>query len=323
MNSDKSGAKVVSCPGCKRFYRLSRRAALAPGTRLRCTKCGHVFALEGAPSPPPPKPRGPAVLVASDGEEVRALIEEVLISGGFAPHVVSEGGEAWEQIRLLQPRATVLDVALPGMPVFEICDRIRKDPEHSKLAVILLASVYQHTRYKRSPTSLYGADDYIEKHHLRDSLVDKISRLLPAKMGTAAASTPARREEESRPASAVPPVEEAKQEEETMVHEEQFGSLAEPAAAVDPRHESLRRFARIIISDIALYNQEQVEEGIRQGTLHQLLAKEIAEGRNLFQTRLQGSSAVEEAFFNEAMEEFEKKQKTRFFGEGDPGGGAG
>jgi len=33
-------------------------------------------------------------------------------------------------------------------------------------------------RYKRTPTNLYGADDYIEKHHIPDILVPKLNKLI-------------------------------------------------------------------------------------------------------------------------------------------------
>ena len=44
--------------------------------------------------------------------------------------------------------------------------------------VVLVASVYRPTGYKRRPTRLYGADDYIEIHHLGDALSVKLRRLL-------------------------------------------------------------------------------------------------------------------------------------------------
>jgi hypothetical protein len=43
---------------------------------------------------------------------------------------------------------------------------------------VLVASVYRPTGYKRRPTRLYGADDYIEIHHLGDALPVKLRRLL-------------------------------------------------------------------------------------------------------------------------------------------------
>ena len=62
------------------------------------------------------------------------------MTGGFAPRSVKGGGEAWEEIRSWKPQAVVLDVGLPGIPVFEVCHRVRQDPLHRAVAVVLLAS---------------------------------------------------------------------------------------------------------------------------------------------------------------------------------------
>ena len=41
-----------------------------------------------------------------------------------------------------------------------------------------MASVYDSAAYKRGPSSLYGADDYIERHHVKEDLVGKIKSVL-------------------------------------------------------------------------------------------------------------------------------------------------
>lgn len=47
-----------------------------------------------------------------------------------------------------------------------------------------------------------------------------------------------------------------------------------------------RRLARAIISDIAIYNREKVEQGIKNDTIFELLAEEIEEGRQHFASRV-------------------------------------
>ena len=44
--------------------------------------------------------------------------------------------------------------------------------------VVLVASVFRKTSYKRRPARLYGADDYVELHHLGDMLPEKLARHL-------------------------------------------------------------------------------------------------------------------------------------------------
>jgi hypothetical protein len=52
----------------------------------------------------------------------------------------------------------------------------------------------------------------------------------------------------------------------------------------NPEH--AKRLARAIISDVAIYNREKVEEGIKNDTIFELLENEIEEGRQHFQSRV-------------------------------------
>jgi predicted Zn finger-like uncharacterized protein len=328
MSSEKPDKRVVGCPACKRHYRIARSATEKPGARLRCTGCGHVFRLTpAAPAPPAPLKleKGPRILVASDGGELRSIVEEVLQRDGYAYRSVQEGDEAWRQIGAWEPQAAVLDVGLPGMPVFEICDKVRQDARCSRMGIVLLASVYERTRYKRSPTSLYGADDYIEKHHLRDSLTVKIARLIPGKGFSPAAGggqyPPPVREEAVSENKVFPSQEEVEKEEKTLVQEERYGSVEVSGGITGVRSAHLKRFARIIMADIALYNQEQVERGVREGNLQEVLESEIEEGRRLFRTRLKSSSGEGMELYTQAIEEFVARQKVRFTSSGQPGEG--
>ena len=50
--------------------------------------------------------------------------------------------------------------------------------------------------------------------------------------------------------------------------------------------EAARRLARAIASDLSLYNEEKIVEGITRDTLFAKLAEEIEEGRALFRSRV-------------------------------------
>lgn len=50
--------------------------------------------------------------------------------------------------------------------------------------------------------------------------------------------------------------------------------------------EAARRLARAIASDLSLYNEDKIVEGIQQDTLFSVLAEELEEGRALFKSRV-------------------------------------
>ena len=56
--------------------------------------------------------------------------------------------------------------------------------------------------------------------------------------------------------------------------------------AVIETDEAARRLARAIASDISLYNEEKVVQGIEKDNLFEVMAEELEEGRALFQSRV-------------------------------------
>jgi CheY-like chemotaxis protein len=309
-------------------------------------------------------------------------------------------------------------VGLTGIYGFELCERLKGDPDTRGIKIILLSSVYGLTAYKRNPVTLYGADDYIEKHHIPDKLVPKIKQLLSGRPGSSAVapavspavegpgqntpvplsqSVPPPVYEEipvpAAPIPAVPPaaaaeakralqdvpdvmpkvpvtldgsrkrkatpkpiVAPAKTEtpkveitkapepavvppaaatamqrgpEKTSVpmqdasvkldaiffeQDEYIPSVKAPAkASVDPQEiEKARRFARLVVSDIALYNQEAVADGIAKGTFYDLLKDDIMEGRALYEKRVPEDIRSIQDYLQEAFDNFiaaKKKQR--------------
>jgi len=50
--------------------------------------------------------------------------------------------------------------------------------------------------------------------------------------------------------------------------------------------EAARRLARAIASDLSLYNEDKIIEGIQRDTLFSVLSEELEEGRALFKSRV-------------------------------------
>ena len=61
------------------------------------------------------------------------------------------------------------------------------------------------------------------------------------------------------------------------------------------------RLARAIVSDIALYNQEKVKDGIKNDNIFELLSDELQEGREHFFSRISPDLANREHLFERAI----------------------
>jgi len=121
---------------------------------------------------------GPKVLIAHTSDAMATFVGIVLVKAGFSPIRGSSGAEALRLLTRHRPPAAVIDVALDDLTVFQLLEHVRQSERLADTKVVLLASVYRHTAYKRQPTSLYGAHDYVEQHHVPDLLPTKLCALL-------------------------------------------------------------------------------------------------------------------------------------------------
>jgi hypothetical protein len=66
-------------------------------------------------------------------------------------------------------------------------------------------------------------------------------------------------------------------------------------------HEQAKRLARTILSDILLYNQAKVKEGIEKDSLFDVLSEELAEGRKYYESMVETALRNSTNYFNEAI----------------------
>ena len=64
--------------------------------------------------------------------------------------------------------------------------------------------------------------------------------------------------------------------------------------------EAARRLARAIASDLSLYNEDKILEGLQADNLYEVLAEEIEEGRELFRSRVT-PDLFEKNFYDRAI----------------------
>jgi predicted Zn finger-like uncharacterized protein len=294
---------IVRCPSCAARFRLDREKLAGKRLTLRCARCRTPFNAEfphAASEAKKPKVR---VMIAHSDKELCGTIHDVIESAGYEGILRHDGDEVLAAMDTLRPKVAVVDVALQGLYAFEVVEKVKRRPGLENVKIILLSSVYNKAAYKRSPNSLYGADDYIEKHHIPDDLVLKINRLLvdavPAKGPAASGES----EEDGCQLSSADDVMQSRDFINTVNEKIQSAEEHEVSANDATERQRAERLARIIVSDISLYYQERVDEGILEGNWSELLANEIKEARSLFRNRfpdprIQNSKILEAAFLD-------------------------
>lgn len=303
----------ISCPNCKTRFNLDETRIGDQGVKLRCSRCQIVFKVvkRVAPASSGGQPARQAaglprikVFVANESQPFCAAVRKLLSTEPFDVTGFNDGKSVMVAIEADKPAVVLLDVALPSMYGFEVCAAVRNNPDLSQVKLILIASVYDKTRYKKNPDSLHGADAYIEKHHIPDSLIPMIYRLVA---GETPADETAALPLSPFPAGAAPADRESVEQEKTrqeLRRDEESATTIPRESTPDQAeaHAKARRLARIIVSDIHLYNQAKVEEGVRNGTFYDLMANDIREGRSLYMKRVQEEVYSRTSYLDEAFE---------------------
>lgn len=101
------------------------------------------------------------VLIVDDEESGRQTVESVLEGEGYHIELAENGFQAIEKARRLLPDVILLDVMMPGMTGFEVCQRIRSDPQLAEIPIIILTALDDRESMLSGLKS--GADDFISK----------------------------------------------------------------------------------------------------------------------------------------------------------------
>jgi predicted Zn finger-like uncharacterized protein len=291
-----------------------------------------------APSPPIDRER--MILVADPEVEQGKSTASALAQWGLQPTLVHDGVEAIMAIQRLLPRAIVLDAALPKMFGFQVCEIVKRNESLRDIHVVLVGAIHDRTRYRRPPEEIYGADAYIERQQLPDSLRPLLEGfgMLPSSApkteapAAAAPITPAVGATElpaaapiappvgsaapamppAVPAPAVPEPAAAPAGPATAPIEPPQSPVAAPElvpapapATAEPgsaeKIEQAERLARIVVSDIVLYSKEKFEAAVAAGNVLEAMRSEIAEGRTLFTARVDPEIQKLRDFLSEEM----------------------
>jgi signal transduction histidine kinase/CheY-like chemotaxis protein len=114
---------------------------------------------------------GPVVLLVDDDRASRDLMEAYLEGSGIRLEVATDGPEALQRARELQPAGIILDLRLPRLDGWEVLARIRNDRATAHLPVVIVSVVDDRPR-----GLALGASEYLLKPVSRDDLLSAMAR---------------------------------------------------------------------------------------------------------------------------------------------------
>ncbi len=118
------------------------------------------------------------ILVVDDMPLNVKLLADVLSAKGYEVTTADSGAKALERIQSDSPDLVLLDVMMPGMNGYEVCQAIRADPGMSMLPVVMITALDPSERIKGLDA---GADDFLSKPINQPELLARVRSLLRIK----------------------------------------------------------------------------------------------------------------------------------------------
>lgn len=118
-----------------------------------------------------------SVLIVDDEPMARTLLRLMLVRAGFHVNEAEDGYDALDKVRKNQPDVVLLDVMMPGMDGFAVCEQLRSEPDTAELPIIMLSAKTDLDSINKGLRA--GATVYLTKpispedltRHVKDALV--------------------------------------------------------------------------------------------------------------------------------------------------------
>ena len=116
------------------------------------------------------------ILIADDEPNIVLSLEFLLEQGGYRVQVAHNGREALEAMEREIPDLVLLDVMLPLVSGYDVCQRIRQNPAWAQVRIVMLTARGREVEVAKGLA--VGADAYVTKPFSTRELLDKIREQL-------------------------------------------------------------------------------------------------------------------------------------------------
>jgi len=116
------------------------------------------------------------VMVVDDERDANDILSNLMRPQGFDPIQVYSGAEALEAVSQRQPDLILLDLSLPDINGFDVCDRLKRDRETNLIPIVMVTA--HHDAKERAAGVRVGANGYLIKPFSPQELYKSIDAAL-------------------------------------------------------------------------------------------------------------------------------------------------
>lgn len=117
-----------------------------------------------------------SVLIADDESNIVISLEFLLEQAGYRIRVAHDGQEALEAIQRQPPDLVLLDVMMPHLSGYDLCQKIRENPAWQHMRIVMLTAKGREVEVSKGLA--LGADAYITKPFSTQELLAQVRDLL-------------------------------------------------------------------------------------------------------------------------------------------------
>ena len=119
------------------------------------------------------------ILIVDDEPNIVLALELLMKKAGFEVHTADDGEKALHAVRDLRPDLVLLDIMMPKMDGYEVCQRIRSDASLKNVRIFMLTA--KGREVEKAKGLALGADHYITKPFSTRQVVMKVKEILAAR----------------------------------------------------------------------------------------------------------------------------------------------
>lgn len=123
--------------------------------------------------------QSPRILIADDNAANRELLEAYLATIDCEVELSVDGQDTLDKVESFQPDLILLDVMMPKLSGFEVCQKIKEDPTTAKTMILMVTALNELGDIERAVNA--GTDDFLSKPINKIELLKRVEIMIRLK----------------------------------------------------------------------------------------------------------------------------------------------
>jgi CheY-like chemotaxis protein len=119
------------------------------------------------------------VLIADDNQPNRELLEAYLAGVDCDVEIAVDGQDTLNKVKSFQPDLILLDVMMPKLSGFEVCQQLKANAATKKIMVLMVTALNESGDIERAVKA--GTDDFLSKPVNKIELLKRVENMLKLK----------------------------------------------------------------------------------------------------------------------------------------------